>query len=283
MIKRIYIEITNICNLRCSFCTVGQRSPGYMTLEQLRSILPAVREITEYIYLHVQGEPLTHPDFDAVMDLCDEAGMKVQLVTNGVLLDRCPGLISHPSLRRVSFSLQSIPFLPVPPEEYLGRIISFCREASRNGRPYCELRVWRSDTELPQLLKQTVLALEDSFDFADSARRDSYKIMDNVFVSFSDSFTWPSLEGPFISSTGTCRGGRDQIAILYDGTVVPCCLDARGVIRLGNIFETPLPDILAGQRYQALVTGFQNNKAAEDLCRHCSYRSRFASQKRISR
>ena len=275
MIKRVYIEITNQCNLKCSFCTASERTPSAMSCVQFSSVLPMIREVTDYIYLHVQGEPLLHPEFEEIMNICDRMQMQVQLVTNGVLISRYPGLLHHPSLRRISFSLQSVPFIPVKPELYIRRILDFCTEASRRGRPYCELRVWRSDRELPEILKQTVQTLTDRYPFDDSGRFDSYKIMEHVYVSFADSFTWPSPDGPFVSDTGTCRGGRDQVAVLADGTVVPCCLDCFGNIPLGNIFATPLDDILASPRYRELVSSFQNNRLSEDLCRHCSYRLRF--------
>ena len=73
----------------------------------------------------------------------------------------------------------------------------------------------------------------------------------------------------------SCRGTRDHIGILVDGTVVPCCLDANGIIDLGNIFKESLDDILNKQITKEIISGFQNNKAVHPLCNKCDFRERF--------
>jgi radical SAM protein with 4Fe4S-binding SPASM domain len=74
-----------------------------------------------------------------------------------------------------------------------------------------------------------------------------------------------------------CRGLRDHLAILVDGTVVPCCLDADGQVALGNIFRQPLVAILASPRALRLREGFGHQWLVEPLCRRCAYRQRFAA------
>ena len=72
------------------------------------------------------------------------------------------------------------------------------------------------------------------------------------------------------------EGLRDQIGILCDGTVVPCCLDAEGSIALGNIFRQSLDEILNSERAKALYRGFSNRAPAEELCLRCGYAERFS-------
>ena len=67
---------------------------------------------------------------------------------------------------------------------------------------------------------------------------------------------------------------KDQLAILVDGTVVPCCLDSEAVIKLGNIYEDRLEDILNSKRFQEMRKGFCNRKVTEELCKHCSFKER---------
>ncbi len=81
--------------------------------------------------------------------------------------------------------------------------------------------------------------------------------------------------GEDLGEQGFCMGLRDQIAVLSDGTVVPCCLDHEGDIALGNLFTSPLSEILASQRARALYDGFSRRLATEPLCRRCAYRVRF--------
>lgn len=72
-----------------------------------------------------------------------------------------------------------------------------------------------------------------------------------------------------------CYGLRDQIGILVDGTVVPCCLDSEGNINLGNIFENSLGEILEDDRAKNIYDGFSRRCAVEDLCKRCGYAKRY--------
>ncbi|MBR4944951.1 MAG: SPASM domain-containing protein, partial [Peptococcaceae bacterium] len=77
------------------------------------------------------------------------------------------------------------------------------------------------------------------------------------------------------SSNVFCYGLRDQLGVLCDGTVVPCCLDHDGDLALGNLFQQTLDEILQSPRAQAIYQGFSNRQAVEPLCRRCGYARRF--------
>ena len=274
-IRRVYIEITSRCNLHCSFCTAPFRLQEEMDVSFFREIITQVREITPYIYLHVQGEPLLHEHFDEIMTVCDDNGMQVQLVTNGTLLHRY-ALLQHPSLRKISFSLQSIEFHQRDPVAFLQEILQFAEQASERGRPYCEIRFWRDDQLHSPRTEMCIDWLKKNYPMVSGGRKDNYEIMKNVYVDFHNSFVWPSMDQPERSNKGTCLGGLTQIAVLCDGTAVPCCLDADGVIRLGSLHEMTLAEILSGERYCRLCEGFRNHRLEESLCRRCSFRERFS-------
>ena len=61
MYSHVYIEITNICNMSCSFCHGHNRAPQAMSLAQFSSVLDSLEGYTKYIYYHLMGEPLKHP------------------------------------------------------------------------------------------------------------------------------------------------------------------------------------------------------------------------------
>ena len=105
--------------------------------------------------------------------------------------------------------------------------------------------------------------------------RRSITLAPRVFLSQEEEFDWPSLQNPFVSETGFCYGLGTMAAVLVDGTVVPCCLDGDGEIALGNLFQQPFGEILEGPRAQAIHQGFTRRRAVEELCRHCTYRTRF--------
>ena len=98
-----------------------------------------------------------------------------------------------------------------------------------------------------------------------------YKLCDKVFLEWGEKFDWPDIEGEELGQDHTCYGLRDQIGVLSNGTVVPCCLDADGSIPLGNIFESDLSDILSGERAQALKTSLERRRVTEALCVRCGY------------
>jgi len=247
-----------------------------MSAEEFQQVLLQVKGITSYVYLHVQGEPLLHPQFEQIMDLCDEEKVQVQLVTNGSMLKEHMDLSKHSSLRKISISLQSIEFQSTPVQEYMDIVIDFCRRCSDEGKPFCELRFWRQDQkELPRT-RECLERLHQEFEMLPDGRKNNFKLIPGVYAEFDNSFEWPSAaheqDGECI---GTCHGGIDQIAILSDGTVVPCCLDCEGHISLGNIFSTELNQILQSERYLAITDGFRRHRVIEPFCRGCTYRSRF--------
>ena len=101
-----------------------------------------------------------------------------------------------------------------------------------------------------------------------------------TFLEWGEEFEWPDLAAESISpdDDAYCHGLCDQIGVLSDGRVVPCCLDSDGVITLGNIFETPLEEIISSPRACAIRDGFGRRRATEELCRRCGYARRFSKK-----
>ena len=104
--------------------------------------------------------------------------------------------------------------------------------------------------------------------------KNGWRLADNIFIEYGRMFEWPE-DGK--SENGTedafCYALRNQIGVLVDGTVVPCCLDHDGDIALGNLFQQPLEEILASPRARAIYDGFTRHEAVESLCRRCGYMS----------
>lgn len=277
MIKRVYIEITNQCNLSCAFCSGNHRPVHFMTPNEFEQILKQVKVYTDYIYLHVQGEPLLHPELHKLLDLCDQYQMQVQLVTNGSLLSRHFDLLEHHSLRKLSISMQSLPYQNTDPDAYMETILSWIKAAADTS-VITELRFWRSEELDTPLVHYCMNRLEEVFPIQTTDRRNSLKLADRVFLSYANDFKWPS--ETFRSNhpsmvTGTCLGARQQLAILSDLTVVPCCLDADGQVPLGNLNENTLTEILDSKHCQSLINQFQSHCIQEPFCQNCTYRHRF--------
>lgn len=276
MFKRIYIEITNACNLSCSFCLKTGRAPYFMEPGEFRRIAEQARRHTDYLYLHVQGEPFLHPFLDTILSICDELQFSVQLVTNGTLLDRHPSLIDHACLRRISISLQSADFQKENTLSfYMDSVLAFAEKSSDKGI-YTELRFWRSDELQKKSGSYCLEQIKKQYSLHRTGRTNSYRLKERLFLSFANDFEWPSASGSSDEEvSGTCLGARQQIAILSDGTVVPCCLDAAGNVKLGNLHENTLEQIIRGSRCQELIRQFQTHRIREPFCRNCTFRKRF--------
>ena len=109
MFNRAYIEITNLCNFHCDFCPGTTRPPMAMRLSDFRTAAEELRPLTDYLYLHVMGEPLLHPDLDKVLAICRELGFKTCITTNGLLLPKGDGGDIHRG-QQVAIKESVLPF-----------------------------------------------------------------------------------------------------------------------------------------------------------------------------
>lgn len=276
-IKRVYIEITNSCNLSCSFCIQNERPIRRMSAEEFSHVIKEVRPFTSHVYLHVLGEPLSHPQLPLFLDICEQAGLYVHLTTNGTLLKQRLEELCHPALQQVNISLHSFP--QHRQSGYLQEVRMSADRLAAHGI-HVNLRLWslwqqRLSVQSEELL-QEVLSWYGQPKPLHPQRLQRVDLRPYIHLHFEEVFTWPSLSQPFVSAQGRCLGMKTMVAVLSDGTITPCCLDSKGECRLGNIFSDHLKDVLASKRCEQMRRGFSENKVVEELCRHCSYRLRFS-------
>ena len=246
-----------------------------MTEEEFSSLLPKLRPYSDFLYFHLMGEPLCHPKLKRFLDLAGSAGFKVILTTNGTLLkDKQEVLLSAPGLHKVNISLHAFEAndLSVPFETYLQSCFAFGKAAE--GNKIIVFRLWNNggaDEKNGEILK----ALEAVFPKPWKEDRRGIRIGEKVFLEYGDKFDWPDLSAPEGNQRVFCYGLRDQIGVLCDGTVVPCCLDHEGDLTLGNLHADNMEEILNSPRAKAIYDGFTDRTAAEELCRKCGYARRF--------
>ena len=276
MLKKAYLEITNVCNLNCSFCRGVSREKGFIGVEDFRAAARKLRPCTEYLYLHLMGEPLLHPRLEELLAVCAELRFKVVVTTNGVLLPRrAAALLACPALYKVSVSLHSFegnggaegPALTA----YLEGVCGFAEQAAERGA-IVALRLWNgggADALNPAILRY----LEARFP-EPATHRTGLTLAERIYLEYGRRFDWPDPAAPE-RDVRFCMGLRDHVGVLWDGTVVPCCLDADGAVPLGNLFAEDLGEILSSPRARAIYEGFSQGRAAEDLCRRCGYAERF--------
>lgn len=280
---RVYVEITNICNRQCSFCPGTTRPPRRMSLEEFDTVTTRLVGVTEYLYYHVMGEPLTHPLLPDFIRLSGAKGFKSAITTNGSLLPARGDELIEAGVYKVNISVHSFEDGEdvAAHERYLNGLFDFADRASRAG-VLVVLRLWNLDENGQPLggdNDRVLSLLRERFPdgggtpWQHSAR--GARLRDKLHLEYGDRFVWPDMGADEGDDRVFCYGLKDHFAVLADGRVVPCCLDREGAITLGNLFEEPLEALLHTPRAIAMREGFTRRCAVEELCRKCGYARRF--------
>ena len=275
MYSRAYVEITNICNMSCSFCHGTRRERKQMTLGEFARVAGNLKGVTEYLYLHVLGEPLTHPMLPIFIEYAAKLGFKVAITTNGTLLDKVGDALIKTGVYKVNVSLHS--FEQDSEEKqtaYIQKCLDFADSASSAG-VLTVLRLWNGHSDGELLNDHTLNLIKQHFGEDWTVGTRGARIRDKLHLEYGERFEWPDMNARDLGEQVFCHGLGDHFAILVDGSVVPCCLDAEGDMTLGNIFEQDIRAILSSPRAENIKNGFAVKRASEELCRKCGYARRF--------
>ncbi len=276
--KKIYLEISNICNLSCAFCPGTRRAPRALSASEFAALLPKIVPYTSYLYFHIMGEPLCHGEIGTLLNMAQESGLKVIITTNGTLLSEVGELlIASGAVHKVNVSLHAFEAndIPMSFDEYLDGCFRFGKRAA--DKKLVIYRLWNSGGA-DRLNGEILSKMESYFKKPWGYDYRGARLCDRVYADYGERFDWPDMSAECGSDAISCYGLRDQIGILCDGSVVPCCLDHEGDIVLGNLFSSSLDEILSGERARRIIDGFARGHAVEPLCRRCGYaRKRFGN------
>jgi len=283
---RIYIELTNVCGLSCSFCPSKELPSKEMDLAFFESVIIQAKAFTKEIACHVVGDPLTQSNLHDYLDIIHKHGVKAMLTTSGYFLKKHSyDTLFQPCVKQINISLNafnkndtSLTF-----EQYIKPVLALCEaKLERKEELFINLRVWNLDEMMSErTFNETLfLKLSETFDASlllekvYEERPKSIRLASKILVHFDNYFEWPSLKNKNYGH-GTCQGLQSHVAILASGKVVPCCLDCDGIIELGDLHKNTLEEIVTSKRASAMLSGFKEGKAVEELCRKCSYKDRF--------
>ena len=273
MPDKAYVEITNVCNLRCTFCHGTVRPARFLSPEEFRTIAEKLDGKVKYLYLHLMGEPLLHPQLGEILQIV--SGMKVRLIltTNGTLLKKRGDELIAAGVYKVNISLHSFEN-EKEYKQYIDDCLDFADKASKSG-VLVVLRLWNSGFDggkNEDIVKRIRERFSDS-EWMHGKR--GVRIHHKLHLEYGERFEWPDMQAAESCGRAFCYGLADHFGVLVDGSVIPCCLDAEGVIKLGNIFEDDIAAILTSERANAIRQGFKDGIACEELCRKCGYARRF--------
>ena len=273
-------ELTPVCNMDCKMCYVRMSGAEQAAVAPLRTgeqwldLAKRCRDAGMLYLLLTGGEPFLHPLLPHFIATAREKGFVPVITTNGTLLKNASEiLLAHP--HKVQISIHSHEGNGKEnPEAYMSEVMTFAKEAAQQGI-IVVLRLWNEggyDSNNERLLQLAAQHQPHPW----TERYDGWKLATNLYIEFDKMFEWPDEEHPeYEEEEVFCYALRNQIGVLVDGTVVPCCLDHDGDLALGNLLEHNMEDILESDRAQAIYRGFQNKHAAEELCRKCGYARRF--------
>jgi radical SAM protein with 4Fe4S-binding SPASM domain len=278
MFAKAYIEITSFCGLNCDFCKPKKSSPSLMSLELFETINAQLQSQTKAVAYHILGDPLTVVNLEQYLDISQKYNLEVHITTSGHALPKIDqNILLHPIIKQINFSLSSFyannKNNNTTLEEYLGEITKFCKKSSQRPKRFVNLRLWNmGDEKYIDFNKDVEKKLKTSFEDTASFETQKTKLAPYTILVKDSMFSWPDMGKAIISMDGSCHAIKGQIGVLNDGTVVPCCLDAKGDMGLGNIKENTLSEILSSDRARAIKEGFENKKLIEKMCQTCGFR-----------
>ena len=262
--KKVYIEITNICNLDCDFCIKNKREKKFMSLEEYQHVLDEIKPYTKYIYLHLMGESLMHPKINEFIDLACSNGFYVNITSNGYLINK---IKNNKNIRQINISLQSFDEkYNITLKNYLDNIFDTINSFDSTIINY---RIWVNTKNTSKVLD----LLEKKYKTKIIPNnRGNFTLDNNIYISFKDEFNWPTINNNNNQNVkGSCRALKDHIGVLSNLDVVACCLDSNGDICFGNLKETSLNDILSSEKFIKMYENLNNNIKTEKLCINCNF------------
>ena len=260
--------------MHCSFCHGHSRPPKRMSGEEFSRVLDALSGQTEYLYYHLMGEPLTHPRLYEFIGEATQKGFRSVITTNGTLLPKMGDALIAARPHKVSISVHSLESKYIDFDRYMTGVTEFACAAADSGI-IVVLRLWNRGFD-GGLNHKVVGFLKDNIEGCWTENTRGIRIRDKLHLEWGERFEWPDTQAELQGEEVFCYGLRDHFGILCNGTVVPCCLDSEGVINLGNVFTQDLSEILSSPRAKAILEGFSNRRAAEELCKRCGYAQRFS-------
>jgi len=298
-IKEAFIELTNVCNFRCTFCPQGdlERESAMMDLDLAKKILGDLADMGHHrpIRLHLLGEPLLYPRMAEFVEAAHAVGQRICIATNGsrfqeeridMLFETGADelLISLNTPEEEGYLAQrgtNVSF-----ERYMDGIRRFVAELIRRGPPpkttinflYDRDRADHPDEQarvqgianewigfVSEISGQSLPRAEDVVELQVGGSA-VMQLHDGLSLMWTCYHNWG--EGAF-GGSHFCSYPWRQLAIMVDGKATACCVDAQGENVIGDATEQTVREIWTGEPIERMRRGFLEGRAVTDRCTRC--------------
>lgn len=267
----VRIETTNICNASCIMCPREKmdRLEGVMNAKLFKKIVDEAKSLgTKNIFLGGFGEPLTDPMIVDRVRYVKQQGMYCNFISNGSLWNKDITVqLIEAGLDEVRFSFYG---QDKQTYEIVHRGLNY-DITHNNIRNVIETRN-RLGRKKPVVLVY-FLTLDNNQKQVEAFREEWETLADFIEIwrphNFGDGRDYRNRQE--VRKKESCgRPKRGPVQFQYDGTIIPCCYDYGGKMILGDIHDNTVPEILRGEKYEALRRAHESGDfSAAPYCNEC--------------
>lgn len=279
--EKIYIELSDICGLKCPFCPSVKGVRGVMSVENFAKIAEKIAKKARIYTFHLLGDALILPNLSEYIDVAKAHKMPLELTTSGFYMnDTNYNLLLHSqNIRQINFSLMA--FLAQKKCDFKGYftpIMHFIHtHIALKKQSFVNLRLWNLDENFKNLAvnEKIYRFLEQEFNVKIQRKAEKNRLENRIILHQKRQFRWANDKDEKIHCKGKCYGLIKQIGILSNATVVPCCMDSGGVIALGDILKQDLNEIMQSKRAVIMKEALLKGEFIEPLCQSCEFKTSF--------
>lgn len=279
--REAWIEPTNHCNLRCVMCPQSrgiEAKKGFMDLGLYKKILDQLKKLkVQRINLFMGGESLLHKRFIDMLRLAGEAGVPVRLHTNATLLDgdAASRILECHALEEISFSFDG----EDPGYYERVRVNADFGKTLGNIKRFLEIKKERRQ-KMPRVLIQVIK--ERTADGRPPTVSEEFKaLFEGLPVDKFHPIRFHNFAGTLEAKGDVkyeinkkdykpCRHPWKSLCVVWDGEVVPCCVDVHKKLVLGDLNRQSVEEVWNGEPMVGLRRALVEGRYEEfEPCRDC--------------
>jgi radical SAM protein with 4Fe4S-binding SPASM domain len=252
------------------------RQVGFMDMGLFRRVIDQAKDYTDFAWLHLFGESLFHPQLEEAISYCADSGVKSGLSTNATLLDEEKAhLLLRSKLNRLILSIDGT---HVDTYEKLRRGAHF-ETVRANIQHFFQFKKKLNNTRMRAEVQ--IIIMQETWPEIEEFKRQWNGLADGVYVKYfcrwanqNESISHlarsekklPMLVGPRYPCEFLWKNG----VVLWNGDVVPCCMDFDGKAVLGNLRRETLKEIWNSSRARQLRAAHRRHDFDNPLCKDCT-------------